>query len=484
MSASQLQAGVGKREITITAPDVAVNDPLFAKALVFDNGKANVVIVTMDAVAIGGIADVLDSFLPTLRQRITHELGIPATHVIVNASHTHPSNRLLCDPPEQVARVFEAIKQAYDSKVPVTVGAGRGHEDRILINRILHLKNGEARTIRHGYPSPWDDEVAGVAPIDPEIGILRVNRADGTPLAVVYNYACHTLIGVPSGAVTANYPAFASQVIEENLPGTMALFLQGAAGDVTELLYKDINRPRDARPLGMMLGLSTLTAIRATTTGPGEIRLLHETLQLPLRHDSEERIAEVQAEQAALLSSLRFTSLNFKSFLPLYLKHLADPQYPADYSYRYLQEEKLGIPDLTQMDKENRRNLDKYHQNIRVMEKLSETVDTIETLKKHRDDIRKLGTSTIQTEVIGLRIGNFVLITSAAEVFTEIALHLKKVSPHPYTFLAAFTNGYLHYGAPVSEYSRRSYEVAECMLAPEWQELFENCAKDILKRLS
>lgn len=480
-----LRAGVGKREITISAPDVAVNDPLFAKALVLEDGKTTVVIVAMDAVAIGGIADVPDDFLPKLRERITHELGIPGTNVLVNASHTHPSNRLLCDPPEQVVRVFEAVKEAHSTMEPVTVGAGKGYEDRIQINRILRLKNGERRTIRHGYPTPPDDEVEAVGPIDPEIGLLRVNRTDGSALAVVYNFACHTLIGVPSGAVTANFPGFASAVIEENLPGSTALFLQGAAGDVTELLYKDVNRPRDARPLGRMLGLSTLSAVRSLPTGSAEIRLIHETVDLPLRSESESEtlLAAVEKEQQELLASLRFTSLNFKSFLPLHIKHLADEEYPADASYRYLQEETRGVEDLQKMDNENRYNLVKYLQNIRVMEKLAETVDTIETLKKHRDDIRQHGGATIRTEVIGLRIGEFVLLTSAAEVFTEIALDIKRTSPHSHTFLAAFTNGYLHYGAPPEDYPKRSYEVAECMLASEWMDIFKKTASRILQQL-
>jgi len=89
----------------------------------------------------------------------------------------------------------------------------------------------------------------------------------------------------------------------------------------------------------------------------------------------------------------------------------------------------------------------------------------------------------VRTEVTGLRIGEFVFITSAAEVFTEIALRIKRDSPHSYTFLGAFTNGYLHYGVPAADYPNRSYEAAECMLGPGWQQVFEDKAKDILLRL-
>ena len=104
---------------------------------------------------------------------------------------------------------------------------------------------------------PPDDEVVGVGPIDPQIGVLRLDRTDGQPLAVVYNFACHPIMGVPSGGNTADLVGFASRVIEDNLgDGTVALFVQGCGGDINPAGYKDVHRPRHAEPLGNVLGLS------------------------------------------------------------------------------------------------------------------------------------------------------------------------------------------------------------------------------------
>jgi len=478
-----LRAGVARREITICREGVAVHDPLFVKSLVLDDGKTPLVIIAMDAVAIGGIADVRDDFLSRLRLRIEEDLGIPGAHVLVNASHTHPANNILCDDADLLERVFDTVRQAQAERVAVRVGAGRGEEDRIIINRTLRLKDGRAWTIRHSNPCPPDEDVEALGPIDPEIGLLKIDRLDGSTLAVVYNYACHTLIGVPSGAVTANFCGFASEVIENQLAGATALFLQGAAGDVTEVLYKDVSRPRDARPLGILLGLSVLEGLKSIRTGPAEITIINEPLELPRRTDSDQRIAELEKERDALLESLRFTSLNIKSFIPLYFKHLMDPAHPADYSYRYLQEKQIGIDDLRCLDVENRRNMDKYLRNIRAMEALTQLVDNLETLKKHRAENLQAGGASIRTEVLGVRIGEFVLITSATEVLTEISLNIKEASPYPHTFIAAFTNGYVHYGAPAGDYARGGYEVMECLLAPEWQALFETKAADVLRRL-
>ena len=193
--ATSLRAGVAKSDITTNAEGVRVNDPLFAKVLVLDDGKTRLAIIAMDATAIGGIGNIKDEFLPRLRDRIEKELGIPGKNVLVNASHTHPPGPLLCSDDEQLKRTFDAVRRAAGRMVPVRVGSGTGYEDRIMMNRALRLKNGQHWTIRHSNPCPPDEEVAGVGPVDPEIGILRIDRVDGRPLAVVYKLCLSSLSG-------------------------------------------------------------------------------------------------------------------------------------------------------------------------------------------------------------------------------------------------------------------------------------------------
>jgi hypothetical protein len=482
--AGSLRAGVAKSDITIRKKGILIKDPLYAKALVLDDGTTKTAIIAMDVLAIGGIGDVRDDFLPKLRNRIQKELKLPGRNVLVNASHTHPPGRLLCDDVEQVDRTFDAVRRALQNMTAVKVGAGRGHEDRITINRTLRLKNGKAWTIRHANPCPPDEEVAGVGPIDPEIGILRIDRVDGQPLAVVYNFACHPLFGDLRGAITANFPGFASKVIEENLGNdAMALFLQGAGGDVIDVFFKDSNRPRDTELLGTMLGLSTLKALRDIRTKDAKLSVLSETIKLPRRTDIPERIEELRQAQAELLESLRTTSLNFKTFLPLYLKYALSSDYPADYSYRYLQEEKIGTHELSAMDSHNGRNIEKYLRNIYAMERLARIQDRIATFTFHKALNDEAGEATIAAEVQGIRIGDCVLITSPIEVLVEVGLNVKKASPYKHTFMAAFSNGYMHYGAPAADYGKGGYEVTECLLAPEWQQIYEKKANEIIRRL-
>ncbi|MCC7350339.1 MAG: hypothetical protein IT446_07190 [Phycisphaerales bacterium] len=491
-SSSPVQAGVAKIEITNRSPDARVLDPLYARALVLDDGRTQLVLLTMDVTSIGGriisdnlLPDVSEEFLPTLRARVERELGIAGKNVLVNASHTHPLGKMLCDDQEQLKRTFEVISQARRNMVPVKIGAGSGRADRISMNRTLDMKDGTHWTIRHTNPSPTDQEVAGVGAQDPQIGIIRIDRVEGGTLAVVFNFACHLLFGDPTGAITGNYPAVAQRVIEQSLDGeAMAFFVQGAAGDVIDMTFKDFHHVRQIEPIGWALAEQTLKALRTIATHENAmLGVVSKTLKLPWRTDFDQCIARLQAEGDRLLESLRYCPLNFKNFLPLYLQYQLHPEYPLADAYLYMQADKVNDPTLRQMDKLNRSNLDKYLQNIRAMEKLARIRENIDTLRKHQRLTRQTASATADAEIQVMRIGEGILVGSPLEVLTEVALRVKKASPYPNTFIAAFSNGYLHYGSPVGNYEKGGYEVVECPLSPQWQEMYERAVGELIGKI-
>ena len=87
--------------------------------------------------------------------------------------------------------------------------------------------------------------------------------------------------------------------------------------------------------------------------------------------------------------------------------------------------------------------------------------------------------------MVGLRIGDFVLLTFPGELTVQIGLNLKTQSPHKPTFVAGYTNGYIYY-APTAEQLKNvggAQEDSDCILAPDWQLQFETAALDLLKRL-
>lgn len=471
-------AGVAKVDITDREAG-PVNDPLYVKALVLQSGQTKFAIVTVDAVAVGEIGHISNEYLPAVRAAVKDQVGIPPANVMVNASHCHG---VVCA--DVADRTVQAIEQAASQLVPVKIGTGSGHEDRVMENRRLFLNDGTEVDVRHAYSLPPDEAVAKVGPVDTQIGVLRLDRMDGSILSVVYNFACHPIQGVPSGANTADMIGFASKVIEENTGDeTLALFLQGCGGDINPVMYKDVEHPRDAEPLGNLLGLSTLRAVREIECKE-DSRLVVRNQQLTLpRRDPTARIFEMEKEQKRLLNSLNGTSLDLKAFLALTVKYNLSEQFPSYASHRYLHDEQLGRDDFRKLDALNRKNLQAYIRNIHAMEELTRVNTNLRLLRKHQRGLIDSGKRTVDVELTTVRIGDLVLTTFPGELTVQIGLNIKKASPHPQTLVAGYTNGYIYY-APTAKQLENfggAQEDSDCILAPEWQALYEAKAAEMLQ---
>jgi len=477
IQAEQLLAGAAK--VDITDERGPVNDRLYARALALKSGDTVALLVTVDAVSFGEIGYIKNDYLSNVRAKLQKELGIPPGNTIFNASHCHGIVH-----PDIEARTVEAVKAAMKNLVPVKAGAGVGRETRIMENRRLILKSGREVDVRHAYSLPPDDQVASVGPVDPEIGILRLDGLDDKPVAVVYNFACHPIQNVPERGNTADITGFSSKTIEENL-GCTALFVQGAGGDINPISYKDVNHLLSAEPLGLMLGLSTLRAIRKIETKPDQQLVVHsEKLKLP-RADYTKRIAEMEAKREKLAGSLRGTFLNLDTFLPLATKYSLTPDFPSLNSYRYLHERQMNRGGLEKMDTRNRNHLQAYIGNIRHMEQITRINTNLRLLKRHQANGYGKDVKTIEVEVAGLRVGDFVLTTFPAELTVPVGLNIKKASPHDLTFVAGYTNGYIYY-APTAEQMKNAggaQEDSDCLLAPAWQKTYEAKAGEIVRGL-
>ncbi len=481
-TAASLQAGVGVENITSDSPTQPIHDPLFAKTLVVDDGNTCAVLVCLDLI---GASEALTA---AVRRQLREELAIAESSVTLNASHNHHTGGQVAD--DVVPRIVRAVHRAVENKVPVKIGAGAGREQRITINRRLRMKDGKHWTIRRATPSPKDETVAGLGPVDWEIGILRLDRLDGKPLAVVYNFASHAYGGVPGGEVTADLPGFASRVIEEAWPGAVAMFVQGAAGDVTPIRYKDFDAPPPTEQLGTWLGLSTLHAAQGLALAEeGSVRVESEVIQLPRRTDVQARIDSLLAQQEEILQFFTGlgcgthgagTPLNFKSFLPLYMKHVVDPEHPAYASYLYAEEEATDQRGLRELDAQNQKRIDNYLECIDRMEKLILIRTNLQIFQQHLKDP---DTSPLPAEVQAIKIGPLVLVTFAGEPFAEVGLRIKERSPFPNTFVAGYSNGSVGYAPTADAYDKEAYEDALTKLAPQWQEIFENKALELLERL-
>lgn len=480
-AAVELRGGAAKVEITDrTGP---VNDPLFAKVLMLKNGDTEAVLITLDAVAVGEIGRIGNTFLATVRGQLEKELGLPPSSVIVNASHCHGIVRN-----DLAQLVVQAVKEAHQNLAPVKIGAGAGHEDRISENRRIKMKDGSEIDMRRAYSMPRDEDVASVGPIDPQIGLLRVDRADGTPLAVVYNFACHPIMNWPHKGNSADYPGFASKAIEENLGnGAIAFFVQGCGGDINPVRYKEPQLPADAEPLGNKLGLTVLNALRQIETKADiELRIRNEIIPVPRATDYETRIATIEAQQTKLLQSLKPTNINFKTFVPLLIQQKLSPDFPSHHTQSYLHDKAVGNEAITKLDTENGAAVQSYLNNIQIMEQLTRLNTNVALLKKHLEQTKAAGQPTLDVEVAGLRVGDFKLVTFPGELTVQVGLNIKKAANDPHAFVAGYTNGYIYYTPTAEQRLNTGYAQEDCdtLVAPEWQKMFEAKAAEVLTELS
>ena len=207
-----------------------VDDELFAKALVMDNGTTRIAIVTCDLIAIPEkVADVA-------KARIADRCDIPPAHVMINATHTHTAVAIadLLGVDEDPGytdwvplKIADAVELAVWRFKPARVGFASVDEERITFNRRWHMKNG---TVRFNPGIEHPDLVKPTGTIDPEVAMMFVEATDdGTPISAVVNFSLH-YIGTDNGnALSADYFGHFDRLMRHYLGGTCISLLWNAA---------------------------------------------------------------------------------------------------------------------------------------------------------------------------------------------------------------------------------------------------------------
>jgi hypothetical protein len=233
-------------------------DPIEARALALSDGSRTIAIVTLD---------LCYSFEPAILDAIRAGARDSADEIVFHASHTHsgPTYALAPDAAKAaVPRVVIAVQAAVRSLAPSRIGVGQG-QIYLGFNRRFINTDGSVLMLWRNEP-----KVSNTMPVDPTVGVIRVDRADGRPLAVLVHYACHPVVLGPENLYySADYPSEMRRTIEEQMPGAMAFFLQGAPGDInpyydkTPLIEDAVGRMKET---GHRLGMEAVRVARGIAT--------------------------------------------------------------------------------------------------------------------------------------------------------------------------------------------------------------------------
>ncbi len=230
-----LDAGVGIVDITPTESVVLAGSPtllksltvrtrLYVKALVLSSGAQKVAIVTLDTLKYP-VERVVEA-----RQQIEKTTGIPASKVIICASHTHCGPLWSYYKDGLVTPIAEAVALAVRDLTPCRLGTAKGKAEGVSQCRRV-IKDGTAWN-RWQLDPLEARKYPAEGPSDPEFDVLAAIGKDGRYKAIVYNFACHAA-NTRDLTVSADYPGDVQQYVQKHLGYEVpAFFLTGACGDV------------------------------------------------------------------------------------------------------------------------------------------------------------------------------------------------------------------------------------------------------------
>lgn len=301
MFGAALRAGTAKTDITPSGaelmwgyedrvkPATGTLDPLYARVLVLEAGNKRLALVTLDLGRSFG-----PPALQKLRESVARTSGISC--LLVAASHTH-SAPIIADeykkgPPawEQTAldKIARAIQEATQKLADARIAAGTG---------AVYIGHNRLHVNADGSVSWFERNQTRIptAPVDPTVTVLRIDGADGSPIAILTNYACHPVIfGSDNLRYSADFPGVMNRVVEEAFSGRpLSFFLQGAPGDINPYyavtpLTEDPVKQRDWT--GERLGREAArvaAAIHTQSAPDATIEFAEESIPVRLRWDAE-----------------------------------------------------------------------------------------------------------------------------------------------------------------------------------------------------
>jgi len=299
--ASEMRAGVAKVEITppLGTPLLGYYDrtdgakgeldPLYARVLVLESGNTRLAYVDLDLGRTFG-----PSSLESLRKAAKQNSGING--LIVQATHMHTGPVIKDEYPngppawetEDLNRIERAIKDAVEHAVPVRMGVGYGAA-YIGYNRRHVDPDGSISML-------WSNTTqAPTYPVDPLLAVLRIDRMDGEPLAILVNYAAHPVtFGSDALRYSADFPGAMCKVVEHAFGDKpLAFFVQGAAGDInvfdagTPINLDVIGRKDWAGETLGKAAVNTAQQIQTSVDLDSEIDFSDQPLAIKFRWDPE-----------------------------------------------------------------------------------------------------------------------------------------------------------------------------------------------------
>ncbi len=244
----EFKAAVVKIDVTPEKPQnligygprlsTGVHDRIYHRILAMDDGENQAFIISSD----------FCHFSPAVYESVTavlqKEHGIDPVNVWWSVTHTHSAPQVGSgggmakaflgsrykkdrNDPAYTAMVkksfIDGVIEAQQKLEPAKLGIGWGYS-RANINRRERSADGKTRL---------GNNPNGIT--DRRIGLIRIDKKNGDPLALVANYAIHgTVLGGKNKLISGDVSGVVAEHVE-NATGATLLFINGAAGNIAPI---------------------------------------------------------------------------------------------------------------------------------------------------------------------------------------------------------------------------------------------------------
>jgi len=284
-----------------------VHDPLFARAVVLDDGTTRLGWLMVDLVGIPAATTA------AVRAKASALTGVPVDRIMVSCTHTHGGPALQ---PFPGIDADHAGHQGWLDHLPGTLGgvlgeaAGKLEPVEVLVgasectdvqhNRRFHMKDGSVKMV---WDNPDPAEVVRLGPIDPAVQVLAFKSGDRIR-GIIAQFACHaTAVTGDNFMITADWPGVVCRELRSE-PGAGELWVaaaQGCCGDITPSPPRGTFEVCEAK--GRVIAAAVRRAIDAANPVSGEtlaaatirVRLPRKNAGLDSTPTGEFYDAEVQA---------------------------------------------------------------------------------------------------------------------------------------------------------------------------------------------
>jgi hypothetical protein len=415
-----------------------IESDLTATALVFAVADKKIAILAVD------LCNPSIEMVTDWRERVAEAIGTVPSHVMINLSHTHSGPPLPGRNPEFCFQA-ELIDSYYDGLVPRIVQSAKEADTRLQPARIAHGQGHSQIGINRRELGPDGYIFLGEdpdKPIDPVVGVVRVDDLNGTPIATLFSYGCHTVVVGPNSPVASpDFPGATREVIEKTLGG-LSLYLQGGGGDIMPVGGMGWEEDcRDAKDrLGMALGGEVLKVAAGLRTnvrkgertwlpsllGPG----MTLTPWIPVEGHSVEHFDAIS--QTISLDLVPFPSLDRAKELRL--------------------ERQRDLEEAVASGQERR---------VQVANRFVAWADGLVRA------VAEQQSPTAPFEIQALRVDDVSFVALSAEVFSQTTVELRRRSPFEHTMALGYTNGVLCYLPRAEDYPAGGWRVDDRYRIPD-----------------